>query len=178
MARVVALSLNSAHTFSKMNVSEIQLIEGMGVKGDAHMGKTVKHRSRVALDPSQPNLRQVHFLHSEVLKGLADRQFILKPGDIGENITTEGLYLLALPKGTQLFIGETILEVTGLRNPCMQLEAFQQGLLSAFLDKNQDGTLFRKAGIMAVVLKGGRIKINDTIELVLPPEPHERLERV
>ena len=176
---VIAVSRSETHTFSKENQESIQLLTGLGVEGDAHMGETVKHRSRVARDPTQPNLRQVHLIHSELIDELQNSGFKILPGMIGENITTRGLDLLGLPVETQLHIGETAtIKVTGLRNPCSQLDNFQQGLTAAVLDRDEEGNLIRKAGIMGVVLTDGEVRPGDIIRVELPPEPYRRLERV
>lgn len=177
--RITAVSRSETYTFSKQVETSIRLLAGLGVEGDAHMGKTVKHRSRVAQDPTQPNLRQVHLIHAELHDELNAAGFSVVAGDMGENVTTRGVDLLGLPTGTRLHLGETaVVEITGLRNPCRQLDAFQKGLLAAVLDKDADGKLIRKAGIMGVVLTGGEIGIGDAIEVELPPEPHRPLERV
>ena len=179
MAKVISVSLSKTHNFSKRVESSITLLKGLGVEGDAHMGKIVKHRSRVKADPTQPNLRQVHLIQAELFDELKAQGFTVKAGDIGENITTRDIDLLGLPRGTKLHIGkEAIVEVTGLRNPCLQLDAFQDGLMQATLDKDEDGNLVRKAGIMGIVLEGGEVKIGNKIIVDLPPEPHEKLERV
>ncbi len=175
---VIALSRSADHRFSKQNVQTLDLIAGEGAQGDAHRGVTVKHRSRVAADPTQPNLRQIHLIQNELFDELAAKGFAIRPGDIGENITTKEIDLLALPRGTKLHIGECILKVTGLRNPCKQLNDFAAGLLDAVLDKAPDGSLIRKAGIMAIVEAGGSINRLDQIEVELPPLPHLPLERV
>ena len=178
-ARVVAVAKDGVHRFSKEIVSEIRIIEGMGVEGDAHLGKTVKHRSRVAVDPTQPNLRQVHLIHSELFSEVSEKGFIVRAADLGENITTFGVDLLALPRGTVLKIGQTVeLEVTGLRNPCKQIDNFQTGLLSAVLIKGENGELIRKSGIMTVVKAGGSIKAGDAIQSIFPEKPYLFLERV
>ncbi|CAN1528563.1 hypothetical protein MCEMSEM23_01314 [Rhabdaerophilaceae bacterium] len=179
MAQVVSLSRASAHQFSKAVVDSLDIVAGEGVAGDAHRGVTVKHRSRVAADPTQPNLRQVHLLQAEILRELAEKGFDIKPGDIGENILTRGVDLLGLPRGTLLVFGDTvILEVTGLRNPCVQLDEFKPGLMRALLDRRADGGLVRKAGIMSIVRRGGAVRTGDAIRITLPPEPHEALDRV
>jgi MOSC domain-containing protein YiiM len=176
---VVAVSRSEGHTFSKQNEGGIRLLEGLGVEGDAHMGATVKHRSRVARDPSQPNLRQVHLIHAELHVALEGAGFHVLPGEMGENITTRGVDLLGLPRGTRLRIGDAALvEVTGLRNPCAQIDRFQQGLLAAVLDRDEHGNLIRKAGVMGVVLLGGEVRPGDAIRVELPPEPHEALAPV
>jgi MOSC domain-containing protein YiiM len=176
---VVAVSCSPRHTLAKPNQDSIRLVEGLGVEGDAHAGQTVKHRSRVARDPSQPNLRQVHLVHAELFEELKASGFDITPGRMGENITTAGVDLLALATGTRLHIGnEAIVEVTGLRNPCHQLDKVQPGLMAAVLNKNPAGKLIRKAGIMAVVLKGGEIRPGDAIQAEPPPEPHQPLECV
>lgn len=176
---VVAVAQDDAHRFSKVARPGIRLLAGLGVQGDAHAGVTVKHRSRVRQDPSQPNLRQVHLIHAELFDEVATGGFAVQPGDLGENITTRGLDLLALPRGTRLHIGaEAVVEVTGLRNPCSQIDHFQPGLLKAVLDRTDDGQLIRKAGIMGIVLTGGAVMEGDEIEVELPPEPHVRLESV
>jgi MOSC domain-containing protein YiiM len=177
--RVEAVFKSNTHTMSKLEQQTIVLLEGLGVEGDAHMGITVKHRSRVAADPTQPNLRQVHLIHSELHDELNARGFQVQAGEMGENITTRGIDLLSLPKGTKLFLGETaMLEITGLRNPCTQLDGLQNGLMNAVLDRDEAGNLIRKAGIMGVVLAGGEVKSGDEIRVELPTEPHERLEWV
>lgn len=176
---VVSVSLSEKHTFSKRILEEITLLEGLGVKGDAHMGKTVKHRSRVAADPTQPNLRQVHLIHSELHEELKLKGFEVLPGQLGENITTHGIQLLQLPRGTRLHIGKSaVIEITGLRNPCKQLDDFQPGLMAAVLDRDKQGQLIRKAGIMGIVIAGGTVYPGDTIRAHLPDEPHLPLERV
>eukprot|EP01035_Chromulina_nebulosa_P011648 gene11648-15558_t len=149
------------HGFSKPVVDAVQLFAGYGIDGDAHAGITVQHRSRVAQDPTQPNLRQIHLIHAELLAGLVGRGFRVAPGVMGENLTTRGIDLLALPRGTRLRIGEATIEVTGLRNPCLQLNACQPGLMDAVLDRGADGVLIRKAGIMGIVLAGGEIRAGD-----------------
>ncbi len=178
-ALVIAVSAYPTHAFSKPVLSHIHLLQGLGVEGDAHCGVTIKHRSRVAADPTQPNLRQVHLLHSELFEELHAQGFHLTPGQIGENILTRGIDLLALPVGAELALGpHARVRITGLRNPCAQLEQFQQGLLAAVLDRAEDGTLIRKAGIMGVVLAGGRVCAGDAIELALPSGPQIKLDRV
>ncbi len=176
--RVVAVSSSGAHTMAKGRQTEIRLLTGLGVEGDAHAGTTVKHRSRVARDPNQPNLRQVHLIHAELHAELRARGFDLAPGQMGENITTQGIDLLGLPTGTRLHLGGAVLEVTGLRNPCAQLDGIQPGLMAATLDRDADGSLIRKAGIMAVVIAGGVVRPGDAITVELPPEPHVPLAPV
>jgi len=170
---VTAVSRAKGHRFSKSPEMSIRLLAGLGVEGDAHMGKTVKHRSRVRVDPTHPNLRQVHLVHAELHAELKAAGFKVHPGDIGENITTSGIDLLGLPTGTVLRIGGTAaVRITGLRNPCTQLDGFQQGLTAAVLDRDSQGRIVRKAGVMSVVLKGGEVIPGDPIVVELPPEPH------
>jgi MOSC domain-containing protein YiiM len=179
MGVVTAVSLRKGHHFSKINAMSIRLLRGLGVDGDAHMGETVKHRSRVAKDPNQPNLRQVHLLHEELFEELRPKNFIVRPGDMGENVTTRGVDLLALPAGTRLHLGESaVVEVTGLRNPCIQIDRFQKGLMAATLDKDADGNLIRKAGVMSVVLAEGDVRPGDAVHVELPDEPHQPLRPV
>jgi MOSC domain-containing protein YiiM len=179
MSIVTAVSLSKDHRFSKPNALEIRLLSGLGVAGDAHLGVTVKHRSRVAKDPTQPNLRQVHLLHEELFDELQARNFVVKPGEMGENVTTRGVDLLGLPTGTRLHLGQhAVVEVTGLRNPCVQIDRFQQGLMAATLDKDADGNLIRKAGVMSVVLADGDVRAGDAIRIVLPDGPHRPLQPV
>lgn len=176
---VVAVSRSASHTFSKPNAASIRLVAGLGVEGDAHAGETVKHRSRVARDSSQPNLRQVHLVHAELIEELRESGFRVAPGDMGENVTTSGIDLLGLPTGARLQLGASaVIEVTGLRNPCAQLDAFQDGLMAAVLDRDSEGNLVRKAGIMAVVISGGEVRPGDRIAVELPPPPHRPLEVV
>ena len=178
-ATVTAVSQSTAHEFSKQPQESIRLVAGLGVDGDAHSGKTVQHRSRVARDPSQPNLRQVHLLHAELHDELQAAGFCVSAGDMGENITTRGMDLLGLPTGTRLHLGASaVVEVTGLRNPCSQLDAFQPGLTAAVLDHDADGALIRKAGVMGIVLTSGEVQPGDAIHVTLPPEPHQPLKPV
>lgn len=176
---VESVAKASGHGFSKQVCTEILLVAGLGVDGDAHSGATVKHRSRVARNPNQPNLRQAHLIHAELFEELAQRGFKLSPGDLGENITSRGVDLLALPRGAALHIGQdAIVEVTGLRNPCQQINDFQPGLMQAVLDRDADGSLVRKSGVMGVVLAGGLVRPGDAIRIVMPDEPFSRLEPV
>jgi MOSC domain-containing protein YiiM len=176
---VIAVSRSPGHTMSKPNEGSIRLLEGLGVEGDAHLGTTVKHRSRVAKDPTTPNLRQVHLIHAELHDELEAAGFHLIPGEMGENVTTRGLDLLGLPTGTRLRLGtQALVEITGLRNPCYQLNLLRPGLMKATLDRDADGNLIRKAGVMGVVLAPGEVKPGDTITVELPAEPRRKLEAV
>lgn len=167
------------HTLAKVLQGSIRLVEGMGVEGDAHFGRTVKHRSRVRQDPTQPNLRQVHLIHAELHEELRDRGLPVEPGQMGENVTTRGIDLLGLPRGTLLRLGdEAQVRVTGLRNPCSQLDSIHAGLMEATLNRDADGRLVRKAGIMSVVVHGGVVVPGAAISVELPPEPHVELDRV
>ena len=175
---VIAVSRSPSHTLSKPNEGSIRLLAGLGVEGDAHMGVTVKHRSRVAKDPTVPNLRQVHLIHAELHDELETAGFRLAPGVMGENVTTRGVDLLGLPTGARLRLGRALVEVTGLRNPCAQLNKIQPGLMAATLDRDAAGNPIRKAGVMAIVLAAGEVRPGDAIEIELPPEPRRRLEPV
>jgi hypothetical protein len=169
---VASVAARAGHHFSKTVLPAITLLAGLGVEGDAHMGATVKHRSRVARDPTQPNLRQVHLLQAELFDELAARGYRVAAADLGENITTRGLDLLALPTGTVLQLGaQARVQLTGLRNPCVQIDRFAPGLMRAVLDHAADGSLIRKAGVMAVVLAGGRVAAGDPVEVQLPQVP-------
>ncbi len=179
IAHVVAVHADTAHRFSKQSVAKIEVETGLGVVGDAHRGVTVQHLSRLRADPTAPNLRQVHLMHQELFTWLLGRRFTVTPGALGENVTTAGVDLLGLPRGALLHIGESaVVEVTGLRNPCSQIEKFQQGLLKELVGYDDGGTLVRRAGIMGVVRHGGSISSGAKIAVVLPEEPHEALERV
>ena len=176
---VIAVARSPTHTMSKPVATSIWLLAGLGVEGDAHQGERVKHRSRVARHPTQPNLRQIHLIHAELFKELRAAGFEVAPGQMGENVTTSGLDLLALPTGTRLRLGATaVVEVTGLRDPCAQLDGIQRGLMKATLDRDADGNLVRKAGIMAVVIEGGEVAPGDAIAVELPPRPHTPLAPV
>lgn len=176
---VVAVSRSSTHTFSKKNCVCITLLAGMGVEGDAHAGAKVTHRSMVRKNPDQPNLRQVHLIHAELLDELKERGFAVYPGAIGENITTRDLDVLSLPQNTLLKIGPSaVVQVKGLRSPCRQLDEFQQGLKQAVLDRSESGELIRKSGIMGIVLESGEVRPGDEIEVILPKPPHRRLDCV
>jgi MOSC domain-containing protein YiiM len=177
--KVLAVHRSGRHSFSKFEEDAITLVEGLGVEGDAHAGTTVKHRSRVARDASAPNLRQVHLLHAELFDELVQRDHAVFPGELGENVTTRGIDLLALPRGTRLRLGDAAeVEVTGLRNPCSQIDRFQPGLTSAVLDRDSDGRLVRKTGVMTVVRRGGIVRAGDPIVVHLPNGPYHRLEPV
>lgn len=179
MANVLSLSKSTGHTFSKAICDSIRLIENEGVEGDAHRGQKVRHRSRVKENPQQPNLRQVHLIHNELIEELRAGGFNVNPGTMGENITTVGLDLLSLPRNTLLrFPDGAEIVITGLRNPCAQLDNYQQGLTKAVLDKDSSGNLIRKAGVMGIVKTGGIISKNDEIEIILPELPHLKLDRV
>ena len=176
---VTVVSRSATHTMAKSHVDSILVVAGLGVDGDAHQGVTVKHRSRVARDPSQPNLRQVHLVHAELHDELAAAGFPVEPGQMGENITTRGVDLLALPTGARLHLGDTaVVEVTGLRNPCLQLEGIHSGLMQAVLDRDADGNLVRKAGVMGVVANTGTVRPGDDIRVELPEGPHTPLAPV
>jgi MOSC domain-containing protein YiiM len=176
---VIAVARSATHSFSKAGQPSIRLVAGLGVEGDAHQGVTVKHRSRVARDPTQPNRRQVHLIHSELHDELRALGLVLAPGDMGENITTRGIDLLALPAGARLHLGgEAIVEMTGLRNPCVQIERHRTGLLAAVVTRDDAGAVIRKAGVMSIVLTGGEVRPGDVVDVSLPPEPFRALEVV
>lgn len=176
---VVAVACDAKHRLSKKLADEIEVLEGAGVRGDAHEGVTIQHRSRVAVDPTQPNLRQVHLIHAELFDELAAKGFTVGPADLGENVVTRGVDLLSLPTGTSLHLGDdVVVELTGLRNPCAQIERLQPGLLAAVLVRRPSGEIIRKAGVMSVVRAGGTVRPGDAIRVELPPLPHVPLERV
>jgi hypothetical protein len=175
-AIVTAVSRSKCHTFSKPNAQAIRLIAGLGIEGDAHMGERVKHRYQVLKNPFARNLRQVHLMHEELFDELGDGGFHLWPGAIGENVTTRGVDLLALPTGARLRLGiEAVIELTGLRNPCRQIDAFQPGLMKAVLGRDSEGRLIRKSGVMAIVIRGGEVKAGDVIVVELPAGEHRPL---
>ena len=179
MGNVVAVSSRIGHHFSKTSNLSIRLLKGLGVAGDAHMGETVKHRSRVRKDPTAPNLRQVHLMHAELFDELRLKGFVVQRADLGENVTTSGLDLLALPSGARLHLGASaVVEITGLRNPCIQIDHFQKGLMAATLDKDADGNLVRKAGVMSIVIADGDVRPGDAIRVELPDMPHRPLQPV
>ncbi len=179
MGSVLAVSVRSGHHFSKTPTLSIRLLRGLGVDGDAHMGETVKHRSRVRRDPTQPNLRQVHLIHAELFEELRAKGFVVQPADLGENVTTSGIDLLALPSGTRLHLGtNAVVEITGLRNPCIQIDDFQKGLMAATLDKDADGNLIRKAGVMSIVISEGDVRPGDAIRVEWPAGPRRPLQPV
>lgn len=167
---VLALHRSGRHEFSKATLDECRLLAGLGVEGDAHCGATVQHRSRVAADPTQPNLRQVHLIASELHDELRAVGFDVGPGDLGENITTRGIDLLALPTGAILRLGaDAIVVLTGLRNPCRQIDGFRPGLLGAVLERDDGGGLVRRAGVMGIVARGGTVAVGDPILVGVPP---------
>jgi MOSC domain-containing protein YiiM len=175
---VVGVHVDSRHAFSKKPAEGITLLEGLGVEGDAHCGVTVQHRSRVRFNPAQPNLRQVHLIHAELFDHLAERGFAVRPGDLGENITTRGLALLELPVGARLTLADAVVTVTGLRNPCVQIDRFSPGLLGEVVHKDAEGKLVRLTGVMGIVSRGGVVRPGDPIGVELPPGRHYRLDKV
>ncbi|MET8610590.1 MOSC domain-containing protein [Streptomyces misionensis] len=178
-ALVTAVSSNGTYSFTKPNRASITLLAGLGVEGDVHAGVTVKHRSRVAQDPTQPNLRQVHLIHEELFDEVRVAGFEVAPGELGENVTTRGIDLLGLPVGTLLHLGaEAVVEVTGLRNPCLQIDHFQDGLLKQVVGRDELGNVVRRAGIMSVVKAGGVVRPGDPVKVELPEGPHRPLDRV
>jgi MOSC domain-containing protein YiiM len=175
-ATIMALACDATHRFAKQRCPNLTLRAGLGVEGDAHAGHTVQHRSRLAKDPKAPNLRQVHLIHAELYDELAGKGYALEPGQLGENITTRGIDLLALSRGTRLRLGDgALIEITGLRNPCQQLNGLAPGLMNAVLDRAEDDSLVRKCGVMAVVVSGGAVKNGDAIKLVALPEEFAEL---
>jgi hypothetical protein len=178
-AVVVAVSTAAGHTFSKPNRDRVRLLAGLGVEGDAHLGVTVRHRSRVARDPTQPNLRQVHLIAAELLDELRADGFPLVAGELGENVTTRGVDLLGLPAGTLLRLGpDAVVEVTGLRNPCRQIEEHRGGLLARVVGRGPDGRVLRRAGVMAVVRTGGEVAPGDHVGVRYPAGERRPLEVV
>jgi MOSC domain-containing protein YiiM len=176
---VASVGCSASHTMRKPTRARIRLVAGLGVERDAHAGETVRHRSRVARDPTQPNLRQVHLVHAELHDELAAAGLVVGPGEMGENVTTRGIELLALPAGTRLYLGDAaVIELTGLRNPCEQLNGVRPGLLAAVLGRDESGNLVRKAGVMAIVLAGGEVAPGDPIAVDLPAGPHLPLQPV
>ncbi len=177
--RVTAVSRNGEYSFTKPNRDSIRLLTGLGVEGDVHAGVTVKHRFRIAQDPTQPNLRQVHLIHEELFAEVGEEGFKVAPGELGENITTRGIDLLGLPTGTLLRIGDSaVLEVTGLRNPCLQIDTFQNGLLKQVVGRDEAGNVVRKTGVMSVVRQDGVVRPGDPIEAEPPSGPHRPLDPV
>lgn len=177
--RVESVNASPGYALRTPARAAIRLLEGLGVEGDAHMGSTVRHRSRMRRDPAQPNLRQVHLMHAELHDELREQGFGVGAGEMGENVTTRGVDLLGLPVGARLRLGpEAVVEVTGLRNPCTQLDGLAPGLMAAVLGRDADGGLVRKAGIMAVVVTEGHVRPGDSIRVDLPSTPHRRLEPV
>ena len=176
---VVAVSRSETHSFAKPNREAVRLVAGFGIEGDAHGGATVRHRSRVARDATRPNLRQVHLIHAELLDELAQSGFEVAPGELGENLTTRGIPLLDLPTGTRLRIGgDAVIELTGLRTPCVQIDRFQTGLLAKVAMRGEGGEVVRRAGVMSVVVEGGSVQAGDSIVVELPTGPHRALEPV
>ena len=177
--RVVAVARDAEHRFAKSVEVAITLMPGLGVAGDSHSGATVQHRSRLARTPGAANLRQVHVIHAELLEELAEAGFDVGPGQLGENVTTRGIDLLRLPRGARLRLGAALIEVTGLRNPCRQIDAnVGPGAMAATLGRAADGSLVRKAGVMAIVVEGGEVRAGDDVTVEHIPETAEPLAPV
>ncbi|MGW0333053.1 MOSC domain-containing protein [Streptomyces sp. NPDC003011] len=176
---VTAVSSNGTYSFTKPNRESITLVAGLGVEGDVHAGATVKHRFRMRKDPSQPNLRQVHLIHEELFEEVAAAGFEVAAGQLGENVTTRGIDLLGLPAGTLLRLGdEAVVEVTGLRNPCAQIDRFRKGLMKEVVGRDAEGRPRLRSGIMSVVVTGGVVRPGDPVKVELPDGPHRALETV
>lgn len=176
--RIVGLASSAEHAFSKAPRDRLELVAGVGVAGDSHAGEKVQHLSRVRKDPAQPNLRQVHLIHAELFDEMAARGFAIAAGELGENITTRGIDLLGLSTDARLGIGDAVIRVTGLRNPCWQIDAFRPGLLAHMVERRPDGSLARKCGVMGVVERGGAITLGDAIAIETPDGPHRPLQPV
>lgn len=177
--QIIGLARDGQHRFSKAPYESITLLAGLGVEGDAHAGRLVQHLSRMAKDPDVANLRQVHLIQAELFEELEGKGFHVEPGQLGENITTRGIDLLGLSRGTRLGLGpEALIEITGLRNPCKQIDGLAKGLMAATLDKAEDRSLIRKCGVMAVVVSGGEVRVGDPIRLISMPKDFEALEVV
>ena len=171
---VVAVSRAPLHGFAKQVQPSIRLLAGEGVEGDAHRGTTVQHLYQVRRDPTRPNLCQIHLFAEEKLEELAAAGFALGPGEMGENVLTRGIDLLCLPQRTRVRLGaEAMVEITGLRTPCSQIDGYRAGL-QKFLwgPRDAQGKRERRAGVMAVVVAGGEVAPGDHIFVELPPEPH------
>jgi len=175
---VIAVASDTGHNIVKPVQESITLIAGWGVEGDAHAGKTIQHRYDKRRNPDAPNLRQVHLMHGELFDQVADLGMEIGPGQMGENITTRGIDLLSLPRGTHLKMGEAVIEITGLRNPCKYLNNIAPGLMKACIDKYDDGDIFPQSGVMGIVIGGGEIRAGNDIQIKTPPEPHQRLKPV
>lgn len=177
--KVIAVGRSAQHEFSKASEASIDLVEGLGVEQDCHNGVTVQHLSRMKIQPSPANLRQVHLIHSELFDEMREAGHVILPQQLGENITTQNVDLLNLPTGTLLRLGDqATVEVTGLRNPCAQIENFQSGLQSKLVVRDAEGKLVRKCGIMSVVKTGGRVDAGCHIKVELPDKPHKPLRVV
>ncbi len=164
---VVSVSSKETPGVGKVPRTEIVLVAGHGVEGDYHFGTKVRHRSRVAKNPDQPNLRQVHLIHEELFEELASEGITVEAAAMGENVTTRGIALLELATGTRLHLGESaVVELTGLRNPCNQLDAIDERLLPAVGQKQADGSILRKGGVMGVVVTGGVVRPGDVIRVM------------
>mgnify|MGYP000451126151 CR=1 FL=1 len=179
-ARILAVALDARHDFTKHCCESIKLVAGLGVEGDAHSGATVQHRSRKKQFPDMANLRQLHLIHAELFVELAGQGYAIAPGQLGENITTKGIDLLTLPRGAQLRLGDdALVELTGLRNPCRQIDDnIGPGAMAAMLAREKDGSLIRKSGVMAVILSSGEVRAGDPVELVHRPAANLPLEPV
>lgn len=176
---VTTVSSSGTYSFTKPNRPSIRLLAGLGVEGDVHAGVTVKHRFRMEKDPSQLNLRQVHLIHEELFEELRGAGFTVAPGELGENVTTRGIDLLGLPTGARLRLGdEAVVEITGLRNPCAQIDTYQKGLLKQVVGRGEDGAVAYRSGVMSVVREGGTVRPGDSIEVELPDGPHQPLRIV
>ena len=178
-SKVVAVSRSEKHTFSKKNIESINLIYDFGVEGDAHAGKTIKHIFLARKDPGRKNIRQVHLIQMELIRQLKSKGFSVNPGQLGENITTQGIDLLSLPTGCKLHIGEeAVIELTALRSPCVQIDNFQKGILKEVIDRDDQGKMIRKIGVMGIVTAGGTVKPSEIITIEMPDLPHRKLEYV
>jgi len=164
----VSVNSDDAYRFSKIARQSVRLVEGHGIEGDAHAGRFVKHRYQAKKEPLTPNRRQVHLIQSELFEEMRGFGFIIEPGDLGENVTTVGIDLLALPLGAQLHLGESaVVELTGLRMPCGLIDKFQTGLKRSMIVRTPRGVTFR-AGVLGIVTSSGDVRPGDLVRAELP----------
>jgi MOSC domain-containing protein YiiM len=158
---VVAVCKKSEPGLPKLQVDSVELIENYGITGDYHAGRFVRHRYLAEKDPNQPNVRQILLVDTSMLAALYEKDIHLKPGMLGENIIVDGVSVMALPIGTEVEIGETLLEMTEVRNPCYQLNEMHPDLLETV--KSEHAGIRHNAGMLARILKGGWIRPGDLV---------------
>jgi len=157
VGHVISVCKNSEPGLPKLRTDQIFLIADFGVKGDYHAGKFIRHRWLAKKDPTRLNNRQVLLIDDSILADIGKEGISPKPGELGENITLEGIKLMRQPIGTKFQIGDAVVELTEIRRPCYQLNAIHPNLQNTVMPDKEDESTWN-AGMLATVIKGGTVQ--------------------